>query len=32
MIENLIFIQENNFGLIWSSILKYMNFEIFRDF
>ena len=32
MIDYLISDQKNKFGLIWSCILKVMNFLIFRDF
>ena len=32
MIDNLIYDKNNKFGLIWSCILKVMNFLIFRDF
>ena len=32
MIDNLIYDPKNKFGLIWSCILKVVNFLIFRDF
>ena len=32
MINNLIYYLKNKYGLIWSYILKVMNFLIFKDF
>ena len=32
MIDDIIYNKKNKFGLIWSCILKLMNFLIFRNF